>query len=241
MLERALAADTRKGVISAVRTARARLDAEDAESARLAALYDLEEQLRCDHGASVSVGLDEVGRGPLAGPLAVGAVVLPRDAVIEGLDDSKRLDASVRERIAAEVRERADAWTVQYASVDEIDSKGVTGALVLAFRRALDDIEAQGFDPGIVLLDGNPLHMDAREVNVVKGDRRVASIAAASVVAKVARDRLMEQLDVEYPGYGFAQNKGYGTAAHIEAIERLGLTPVHRMSFCRAFAQDTLF
>ncbi|MCI8451709.1 ribonuclease HII [Enterorhabdus sp. P55] len=240
VLERALAADERKGVRAAVETARRRLVAEAAERERLAGLYGFERALADARGATVVVGLDEVGRGPLAGPLAVGAVVLGEGEPIAGLNDSKQLRPEAREAVAAVVRERALAWAVRYVEPAEIDAAGMTACLVTAFRRALAAVE-EVVRADVVLLDGNPLHLDTREVNVVKGDGRCASIAAASVVAKVERDRLMEAYDAEYPGYGFAENKGYASAAHIEAIRERGLTPIHRASFCTAFSQPTLF
>ena len=160
-------------------------------------------------------------------------------------DERKGVRAAVetaRRRLVAEAaeRERALAWAVRYVEPAEIDAAGMTACLVTAFRRALAAVE-EVVRADVVLLDGNPLHLDAREVNVVKGDGRCASIAAASVVAKVERDRLMEAYDAEYPGYGFAENKGYASAAHIEAIRERGLTPIHRASFCTAFSQPTLF
>ena len=125
--------------------------------------------------------------------------------------------------------------------VDVIDAVGMTASLVTAFRRALAAIEEAGVHPDVVLLDGNPLHMDDREVNVVKGDCRCASIAAASIVAKADRDALMCRLAKEYPAYGFEAHKGYASPEHIEAIRRHGLTPVHRVTFCTSFMQATLF
>ncbi|MDO4291460.1 MAG: ribonuclease HII [Eggerthellaceae bacterium] len=241
VLERSLVADTRKGVRAAVEVARRRLAAEEAERARLAGMYDFERALLAERGGQVAVGLDEVGRGPVAGPLTVGAVVLAPDAIIEGLNDSKQVGPAAREAIAEEVKRRALAWSVCYVEASEIDAAGMTASLVAAFRRAVAEVEAAGTVPDVVLLDGNPLHMDAREVNVVKGDARCASIAAASIVAKVERDALMTRLDEQYPGYGFASNKGYASEEHIRAIKERGLSPVHRASFCTAFTQPTLF
>ncbi|MCI2241827.1 ribonuclease HII [Adlercreutzia faecimuris] len=240
VLERALVADGRKGVRAAVEAARRRLAAEAAERERLAGLYGFERALADARGASVVVGLDEVGRGPLAGPLAVGAVILGPGEPIAGLNDSKQLRPEAREAVAAEVRERALAWAVRYVEPAEIDAAGMTACLVTAFRRALAAVE-ETVRADLVLLDGNPLRLDPREANVVKGDGRCASIAAASVVAKVERDRLMEAYDTEYPGYGLAENKGYASPSHIAAIREHGLTPIHRASFCTAFAQPTLF
>lgn len=240
-LERSLSADTRKGVRSAIQSARKRLDAEAAEAQRLAAMYAFEASLLSERSASVAVGLDEVGRGPLAGPLAIGAVVLPEGVVIAGLNDSKQLKAEVRERLAEEIKEKALSWNVQYIQPHEIDAVGMTASLVTAFRRAVSAIEESGVVPELVLLDGNPLRMDKREVNVVKGDARCPSIAAASIVAKVERDALMKAYAVEYPEYGFESNKGYASADHMAAIEKHGLCPIHRVSFCTSFTQPTLF
>lgn len=241
VLERSLVADTRKGVRSAVEVARRRLAAERAERERLEGLYALEESIMAERGADCCVGLDEVGRGPVAGPLAVGAVVLPRSPRIEGLNDSKQVAPEARERIAAEVKRIALAWAVEYAQPEEIDALGMSACLKRTFLRAVERVEAAGVRPGVILLDGNPLHLDARECNLVKGDARCATIAAASIVAKVERDVLMVRLDARYPGYGFAANKGYASAEHIDSIKRLGLSPAHRASFCTSFAQQSLF
>lgn len=241
VLERSLVADTRKGVRQAVDVARRRIEAERAEAARIAALYEFERALAEEHGGQVVLGLDEVGRGPLAGPLAVGGVVLEPGDAIAGLNDSKQVAPEMREKVAAAVRERARACTVQYVDPADIDRMGMTAALKDAFGRAIRAVEAMGIAPDVVLLDGNPLHLDPREVNVVKGDGRCASIAAASLVAKVARDHLMEEYDAQYPGYGFASNKGYGSEEHMRAIRTRGLTPLHRRSFCTGFVQESLF
>ncbi len=241
VLERSLVADVRKGVRDAVEVARRRLEAEQAERERLASLYEYERALAAGRGNGVIVGLDEVGRGPLAGPLAVGAVVLPFDSRIEGLNDSKQVKPEMREHIAEVVKRVAVAWTVEYIEPSDIDAAGMTASLLMAFRRAVTNIEQAGVKPDVVLLDGNPLHLDAREVNVIKGDARCASIAAASIVAKVERDALMCRYAQQYPAYGFDSCKGYASAAHIEAIKRFGLTPIHRASFCTAFTQPTLF
>lgn len=241
VLERSLLADTRKGVQAALAAARRRLAAEAAEAARLAGMYACERGIAEQRGGSVVVGLDEVGRGPLAGPLAVGAVVLPDEPRIAGLNDSKQVKPADRERIAADIRACALAWAVVYVEPADIDACGMTASLVTAFRRAIAQVEGQGVRPDVVLLDGNPLHMDPREANVVKGDARCASIAAASIIAKVDRDALMCRYAQEYPEYGFDACKGYASAAHIEAIKRHGLTPIHRATFCTAFTQATLF
>lgn len=241
VLERSLVADTRKGVRSAVEVARRRLEAERAEADRLQGLYAYQQALAAERGGTVVLGLDEVGRGPLAGPLAVGGVVLPAEPLIAGLNDSKQVKPEDRTAIAAQVREQAVAWTVQYIEPSVIDRQGMTASLRQAFRAAIAEVERQGVAVDVILLDGNPLHLDEREINVVKGDSKCAAIAAASLVAKVARDELMEAYDQQYPGYGFASNKGYGSADHTEAIRQRGLTPLHRRSFCTAFTQESLF
>lgn len=240
-LERSLVADTRKGVRDALETARRRIESERAEADRLAGLYEYERQLAGGNPDAVIVGLDEVGRGPLAGPLAVGAVVLPQAPVIEGLNDSKQVKPELREKIAARIEEVALAYTVQYVSPADIDKDGMTASLKRAFRNAIEQVESMGVRPDVVLLDGNPLNIDEREVNVVKGDGKCASIAAASILAKVRRDALMCSLAEKYPEYGFDENKGYGSPHHMKAIEMYGLTDIHRKSFCRSFLQESLF
>ena len=240
-LERSLKADTRKGVISALNSARKRVEKEAAEQKRLSGMYSYQQQLAQEYQASCVVGLDEVGRGSVAGPLAVGAVILPDEPRIPFLNDSKQLDASQREEIAARIKEVALAWTVQYVQPREIDTLGMTASLKMAFSKAARAIEEKGFAPDLLLLDGNPLHFDMRERNIVKGDAKCAGIAAASVVAKVERDALMVKLAREYPQYGWEQCKGYASAAHIQAIREYGLSPLHRVSFCQSFLQETLF
>lgn len=241
VLERSLIADTRKGVRDALRRAWARVEAEEAEVRRLEGLYGFERELAASHGGGVVVGLDEVGRGSLAGPLAVGAVVLDASGMIAGLNDSKQVPPAQRERIAANIKQKARAWAVCYVSPAFIDAHGMVASLRKAFREAMQAIEDQGVHPDIALLDGNPLNFDEREVNVVKGDAQCASIAAASIVAKVERDALMCDYAREYPGYHLDECKGYASSSHIEAIRSAGLTPIHRASFCTAFTQETLF
>lgn len=237
-LVRALAADERKGVRQALEVARRRIADEAAEEARIRSLYDFQRELA--HGG-VAVGLDEVGRGPLAGPLAVGAVVLPDEPRIKGINDSKKLAPSAREELSAVIRATAVAWDVEFIGSHDIDELGISACLKAAFSRAVAAIECAGVRIDAILLDGNPLHIDDREVNVVKGDARCASISCASIIAKVERDAYMRSQAAAYPAYGFEENKGYGSAQHIEAIKKHGLTPLHRASFCRAWTQDSLF
>ncbi|MDO4399341.1 MAG: ribonuclease HII [Coriobacteriia bacterium] len=237
VLERALKADTRKGVAQAIKATRRRLAAEADERTRVTALYAYQDEI----GQGVILGLDEVGRGPLAGPLTVGGVILPREPLIMGLNDSKQIPEHKRGEIADRIKEVALCWTVQHMPPEEIDARGMATCLRTAFKNAIADVESQGFRVDTILLDGNPLHLDPREVNVVKGDAKCASISAASIIAKVTRDSLMEEYGEMYPDYGFAKNKGYGSAAHIDAITRFGLTPIHRRSFCHFDEQPTLF
>lgn len=188
------------------------------------------------------IGVDEVGRGPWAGPVCAAAVVLgERGSAIAGLTDSKRLTARRREALAAAIEAEALAVTRGWATVAEIDTLGIWPATALAMTRAVSALwHALDASPEHkaqvahypIAVDGNRLpQWSYRAEAVVRGDATVAAIAAASIVAKVARDRLMVALDVHYPGYGFAQHKGYGTAQHREALRRLGVTPEHRRSF----------
>jgi len=174
-------------------------------------------------------GVDEVGRGPLAGPVAAAAVILDPSSPIDGLADSKRLSPRRRQAVADLIRERAKAWALGRAEVEEIDRLNILHASLLAMRRA---VEALPVVPAKVLVDGNrcPVLACPSEA-VVRGDARVACISAASILAKVARDAEMVELDRSYPGYGLAIHKGYPTALHLEALSRLGPSPIHRRSF----------
>ncbi len=241
VLERSLCADTRKGVHLALEVARRRLENEAQEALRIKELYDYEFDLAGDRGNGIIVGLDEVGRGPLAGPLTVGAVILPRQLHLEGLNDSKQLSHIMRETLSREIKRHALAWSVVHVEPEQIDSRGMATCLLWAFRHALSIIETKGLVPDAVLLDGNPLRIDKREINVIKGDSKCASIAAASIIAKVERDGLMQDYAHLYPEYYFENNKGYASSVHIAAIKEFGLTPIHRSSFCSAFVQPTLF
>ena len=228
--------DPRAQVRSAVESALRRQERERAEQERVGALYERMAELG---GDGVVLGIDEVGRGPLAGPLTVCAVWLPPEPRIEGLNDSKKMSPSRREAVAARIAEVAHAIGIAHVQPESIDALGMAVALRHAMRQAIDDT---GVDPDAVLIDGNPVHVHPRERCVVKGDATVACISAASIVAKVTRDALMVALDAEYPAYHFAENKGYGSAEHIAAIREHGLCPVHRASFCSNFIPEpTLF
>ncbi|MDO4532963.1 MAG: ribonuclease HII [Coriobacteriia bacterium] len=238
VLARAFKSDTRKGVQNALHAAKKRLEAVEAERARVAELYRFQASL--GSGGAI-LGMDEVGRGPLAGPLTIGGVVLPEEPFILGLNDSKQIPETKRPDIAAEIRKHARAFTIQHIEPAEIDEHGMAICLRIAFTRAIADIDSQGIELETVLLDGNPLRLDPREINVVKGDAKCASIAAASILAKVERDSIMEKYAEMYPSYEFEKNKGYGSSAHIDAISRFGLCPIHRRSYCHFDEQPTLF
>ncbi len=174
-------------------------------------------------------GVDEVGRGPLCGAVVTAAVILDPVRPIEGLNDSKKLTEARREALFPLIQERALAWCIARAEVEEIDRLNILHATMLAMQRAVAGLSLQ---PTLVLVDGNrcPV-LPMRSEPVVKGDSRVPAIAAASILAKVARDREMLELDQQYPGYGIAGHKGYPTPVHLAALRALGATPIHRRSF----------
>jgi len=189
----------------------------------------MDDLFRTDFDGPGLAGVDEVGRGPLAGDVVAAAVILDSKRPIEGLRDSKKLSESRREELAQLIRERALAWSVARASVAEIDELNILQASLLAMTRAVRALEPQ---PTYVLVDGNRLpRWDYPSEPVIRGDDRVPAIAAASILAKVQRDGELIALEHEYPGYGFARHKGYPTAVHLEALKKLGVTPVHRRSF----------
>ncbi len=174
-------------------------------------------------------GVDEAGRGPLAGPVFAAAVILDPARPISGLADSKTLDEATRMTLSETIRAQALAWSLGHASAQEIDTLNILRATMLAMQRAVAGLAVA---PHYVLVDGNqcPL-LNCPVVSVIKGDARHANISAASIVAKVARDQLMVELDQRYPGYGFAEHKGYGTMQHLRALQNLGVSPEHRRSF----------
>lgn len=207
------------------------------EQKRLEQLYLFESDLYAKGAISVA-GLDEVGRGSVAGPLSVCACVLQEPLYIEFLNDSKKLTALRREKVSAALKEMGAIYCVVHIEPKEIDDMGISASLRKAMSEAIIGLAKK---PDTVLLDGNPLGISPNEISVVKGDEKIACIAAASVLAKVERDEIMIRFDELYPGYGFASNKGYASAAHIKAIEEMGLSPVHRESFCQNFMQGRLF
>jgi ribonuclease HII len=244
LLER-YADDPRAGVSSACAAASSRLMRTQAEDTRLESLYTLEAALLRD-GYTIIAGIDEVGRGALAGPLTAAAVVLPQLPRIRGLDDSKKLSPARREQLSAEIHAIAISVSIVHIPPAEIDAVGIGGAVKRAMAGALGQLPTE---PDHVLVDGLPVGLTAnlpqsrlpKESAIVKGDGSVAAIAAASVVAKVARDALMRNLAPEYPDYEFERNKGYGSPEHLAAIAQCGLTPAHRRSFAPCGGTVPLF
>lgn len=185
---------------------------------------------------AVILGMDEVGRGPVAGPLATGGVVFHAGSFVEILNDSKKLSEKKREA-AKDMIESVAAFThVEFVDAVTIDEIGIVPSLIKAFKAQITACEEAGIVPDLILLDGNPLDVDSRVKTVVKGDAQSASIAAASIVAKVTRDHLMAELAKQYPQYGWDSNKGYGSAAHMQAIRDFGMSPYHRRSFLKNLA-----
>ena len=191
-------------------------------------LMELESSLRAE-GYDRICGVDEAGRGPLAGPVCAAAVILPPDVELPGLNDSKKLSEKKRELLFPLIQEQAVACSVAFASVEEIEELNILRATFLAMNRAIAGLNVK---PDLALIDGNQnreIAMPSR--TVIHGDARCACIAAASILAKVSRDRLMKELAVRYPQYGFEKHKGYGTKAHYAALREYGPCPIHRRSF----------
>lgn len=195
-----------------------------------------DQQFRDACGGAIC-GVDEAGRGPLAGPVYAAAVILSPDRPIDGLNDSKKLSEKKREALFDVIIENAEAYCVASASVEEIERHNILGATYLAMTRAVQGLSVV---PDLVLIDGNriPPHLGIAAETVVKGDAKSESIAAASILAKVMRDRLLIEMDAQYPQYGFAVHKGYGTAAHTAALREYGPCPEHRPSFLKKILGD---
>lgn len=189
-----------------------------------------ERQLAAE-GRKYVCGADEVGRGPLAGPVVCAAVIMPLDDIIEGVDDSKKLSAKKRERLAEIIKKKAVAYAVCCVEPQIIDEINILEATKLCMKNAVESLAVK---PGFVLTDGNmTLDIDIPQQSIIKGDGLSYSIGAASIIAKVYRDNLMDGYAQRFPEYGFEQNKGYGTAPHIEAIKKCGLCEIHRRSFTK--------
>lgn len=225
---RELRMDPRCGARALARALKSRLARSRAEARRLRRLFAFEEKLHA-HGRRRIAGVDEVGVGPLAGPVVAASVVLPRGTRLPGLDDSKRVRASMRERLDREIREIAVDLSIGIADLEEIDRLNIYHAALLAMRRAVNGLREP---PGLLLVDARTIpELVIPQRAIIGGDADVASIAAASIVAKVYRDGRMRELDRQYPGYGFASNAGYGTQTHLRALRERGPCPIHRSSF----------
>ena len=183
-------------------------------------------------GYKMICGVDEAGRGPLAGPVCAAAVIFPEGLIIDGVNDSKKLSEKKREKLFDKIKEEALSYSIAYASVEEIEKLNILNAAMLAMKRAVEGLDIK---PDMILVDGNK-EPDIKDIDctaIVKGDALSHSIAAASILAKVSRDRLCYELDKEYPQYGFAKHKGYGTSEHMETLRRYGPCPAHRKTFLK--------
>ena len=222
--------DERQGVKKLLEQCRKKEDRLEAEMLRMEQMMQYEKKY--EH-LGYLCGIDEVGRGPLAGPVVAGAVILPADCEILYLNDSKKLSAAKREQLYDEIMEKAVAVGVGMASPARIDEINILQATYEAMRTAVSEL---GVKPDILLNDAVTIPgIEIRQVPIIKGDAKSVSIAAASIIAKVTRDRLMIQYEEVLPGYGFAKHKGYGSKEHIEAIRKLGPTPIHRSTFIKNF------
>ena len=195
-------------------------------------------------GLDLVAGVDEVGRGPLAGPVVCCAVIMPleEDLLIEGVDDSKKLSAKRREELASLIKERAVSYSIYEVSPEVIDEINILNAVKLCMVKAVEGLKVK---PSALIVDGNDTHLDfsgddyLKEVKyAVKGDAKSYTVGCASILAKVYRDNLMDNYDSVYPEYGFIKHKGYGTALHIDAIKKYGLAPIHRKSFTKNFVEQ---
>lgn len=222
--------DERAGVQKLIETAQKRIDNYEKERIRMENLKKYEYEYS---EYSYICGIDEVGRGPLAGPVVAAAVILPKDCDILYINDSKKLSAAKREELYAEIMDKAVAVGIGMVGHEVIDDINILQATYQAMREAIGQLNPQ---PDLLLNDAVTIPgVSIRQVPIIKGDAKSISIGAASIIAKVTRDRYMEELDKKYPGYGFASNKGYGSAEHIAALKTLGPTPIHRKSFIHNF------
>lgn len=189
------------------------------------------EQNAITKGYSAVCGVDEAGRGPLAGPVCAAAVILPENTIIEGVNDSKKLTEKKREVLFEVIKEKAISYCIAYASVEEIESINILNATMLAMKRAVEGLDVKA---DYAMIDGNRMpELDINGECIVKGDAKSMSVACASILAKVSRDRLLYKYAEEYPQYHFEKHKGYGTKVHVEALKQYGPCPYHRMSFLR--------
>ena len=219
--------DSRSGVIQAIAKRKREIQKRLDEDERLEAMLAYEKECYA-RGMELIAGVDEVGRGPLAGPVVATAVILPKACKIPGLNDSKKIPKSKHKEIYEVVLQNAIAIGIGVKDNQVIDQVNIYEATKLAMMEAIGQLEPQ---PQHLLIDAMRLDLPISQTSIIKGDANSLSIAAASIVAKVTRDQMMEEFDKEYPGYDFAQNAGYGTAKHLAGLDKLGVTPIHRRSF----------
>ena len=232
-LEQTYREDTRSGVQALIRRSEKQREALEKETARI---YQLQQYERDYEKEGLICGIDEVGRGPLAGPVVAGAVILPKNCEILYLNDSKQLSAEKREQLYDVILEHAVAVGIGIVSPQRIDEINILQATYEAMRQAIEKLNPQ---PAVLLNDAVRIPQVAiQQVPIIKGDAKSVSIAAASIVAKMTRDRMMEQYEEVFPGYGFARNKGYGSKEHIETLQTMGPTAIHRRSFIGHFVKE---
>ena len=232
-LEQTYREDTRSGVQALIRRSEKQRETLEKETARI---YQLQQYERDYENEGLICGIDEVGRGPLAGPVVAGAGILPKKCEILYLNDSKQLSAEKREQLYDVILEHAVAVGIGIVSPQRIDEINILQATYEAMRQAIEKLNPQ---PAVLLNDAVRIPQVAiQQVPIIKGDAKSVSIAAASIVAKVTRDRMMEQYEEVFPGYGFARNKGYGSKEHIEALQTMGPTAIHRRSFIGHFVKE---
>ncbi len=219
--------DSRSGVIQAIAKQKREIQKRIDEDERLEKMLAYEKELYAQ-GIDLIAGVDEVGRGPLAGPVVAAAVILPKACKIPGLNDSKKIPKSKHKEIYEAVLQNAVAIGIGIKDNQVIDQVNIYEATKLAMMEAIGQLEPQ---PQHLLIDAMRLDLPISQTSIIKGDANSLSIAAASIVAKVTRDQMMEEFDCEYPGYDFTQNAGYGTANHLAGLHKLGVTPIHRRSF----------
>ena len=219
--------DSRSGVIQAIAKRKREIQKRLDEDERLEGMLAYEKECYA-RGMELIAGVDEVGRGPLAGPVVAAAVILPKACKIPGLNDSKKIPKSKHKEIYEAVLQNAIAIGIGIKDNHVIDQVNIYEATKLAMMEAIGQLEPQ---PQHLLIDAMRLDLPISQTSIIKGDANSLSIAAASIVAKVTRDQMMEEFDKEYPGYDFAQNAGYGTAKHLAGLDKLGVTPIHRRSF----------
>lgn len=225
-------ADSRKGVQNLLTSFRKKYDKHLQELERLEEILTYERGC-WEAGYELVAGIDEVGRGPLAGPVVAAAIILPKECKIEGVNDSKKLSAKKREELYDIIQEKAVSYGIGVVSNERIDEINILQATYEAMREALSQLSPKA---DYILADAVTIpRISTPQRGIIKGDAKSMSIGAASIVAKVYRDRLMEAFDEVYPGYGFGANKGYGSAEHIEGIKKLGITPIHRKTFVKNF------